>query len=161
MQTDVRKATAKDAAILASVIRRAYRDIADRFGLTPENCPTHPSNCEQRWIESDLARGVTYFLLYADGTPCGCVAVEHASREVSYLERLAVIPEKRNAGFGRRLVDRVLQEARASGAGAVSIGIIAKQVELGDWYRRLGFIDVDRRSFDHLPFEVAFLRYEL
>ena len=44
MQTDIRKATAKDAPILVRIILSAYGDVADRFGLTLENCPTHLSN---------------------------------------------------------------------------------------------------------------------
>jgi len=64
----------------------------------------------------------------------------------------------RRAGLGRRLVDRALQEARFSGAAAVSIGIIA---ELRDWYRRIGFVEAETRRFDQLPFEVEFLRYDL
>jgi N-acetylglutamate synthase-like GNAT family acetyltransferase len=158
---EIRRATLEDVDVLTDIIRRAFRDVADRFALTPENCPTHPSNCERTWIESDLSRGVFYFLLVAQGLPCGCVAVEIASPEVCYLERLAVIPERRNEGFGRRLMDRALREGEEAGATTMSVGIIAEHAEIRDWYGRLGFAEEGERSFDHLPFEVAFLRYDL
>jgi N-acetylglutamate synthase-like GNAT family acetyltransferase len=161
VEAQIRRATLGDATALTEIIRQSYRDVAGRFRLDPENCPTHPSNCERDWIESDLSRGVSYFILSSGGVACGCVAVERASAELSYLERLGVLPDRRKAGLGRQLVECALREARSSGAGAVSIGIIAEHSELRDWYRRLGFIETGTRRFDHLPFEVAFLRYEL
>lgn len=161
MQAQIRRATLEDAAALTEIIRRSYRDVAGRFHLDPENCPTHPSNCERDWVELDLSRGVSYFILSRGGMACGCVALERASPELAYLERLGVLPDRREAGLGRQLVEHALREARSSGAGAVSIGIIAEQWELRDWYRRLGFIETETRRFDHLPFEVAFLRYDL
>ena len=44
---------------------RAFRGVAERFGLTDENCPRHASNCTADWIEKDMDRGVTYFVLEA------------------------------------------------------------------------------------------------
>ena len=161
MSIDIRRATLNDVDVLTDIIRNAFRDVADRFAITPENCPTHPSNCERAWIESDLSRGVSYFLLIAQGLPCGCVAVEIASPDVCYLERLAVVPDRRNESFGRRLVNRALREAEEAGTTTMSVGIIAKHSEVRDWYGRLGFVEDDERGFDHLPFEVAFLRYHL
>jgi N-acetylglutamate synthase-like GNAT family acetyltransferase len=161
VQGDIRKATFADVDVLTSLIRRAFRDVADRFALTAENCPTHPSNCEPEWIERDLSRGVSYLVLSAQGAPCGCVAIEVAPPDTCYIERLAVVPERRNAGFGRRLVDRALLEARTAGAATVSVGIIAKHFEIRDWYRRLGFVETGSETFEHLPFEVAFLCYDL
>ena len=42
-----------------------------------------------------------------------------------------------------------------------SIGIIAKDTGLKQWYQRLGFNAGPIKTFDHLPFEVAFLSYDL
>jgi len=47
------------------------------------------------------------------------------------------------------------------GAAEVSVGIIAKHVELREWYRRLGFVESGSKAFSHLPFEVAYLCYDL
>lgn len=54
---DLSTATINDAAILTGLIRNSYRDVAQRFGLTPQNCPKHPSNCTDDWIRNDFARG--------------------------------------------------------------------------------------------------------
>jgi len=56
----IRKANQQDIPFLAQTIALAYKDVAQRFGLTPQNCPKHPSNCTGEWVQSDLDRGVIY-----------------------------------------------------------------------------------------------------
>ena len=44
----IREARRSEAGLLADIISRANQDVAQRLGLTPENCPKHPSNCRVR-----------------------------------------------------------------------------------------------------------------
>jgi len=158
---NIRKAITTDVAVLASVIRKSFRDVADRFSLTPQNCPKHPSNCTAGWIESDLARGVQYFILSQDDKPVGCVGLEHPRRDLCYLERLSVLPEWRQNGFGRTLARHAMERAKADGAKKISIGIIADQTELKHWYGGLGFVNIQTQIFSHLPFEVRFMEHTI
>ena len=153
----IRAGTQKDIAVLAEIIRSSFRDVADRFGLTQENCPKHPSNCTVDWIQGDMDRGVTYFIFEDDGLASGCVALEPAGSKLCYLERLAVRPPRRRRGFGRTLVEYVLAEAKRSGAHRVSIGVIAEQTELKSWYQKIGFVEAEDKEFAHLPFRVTFM----
>jgi ribosomal protein S18 acetylase RimI-like enzyme len=157
----VRRAAADEAAELAQLIREAFRDVAQRFALTPQNCPKHPSNCTRAWIEADFDRGVQYFILEEDGARMGCVGLEHPKPEIWYLERLCIRPARRRRGLGRMLARHALARAAAGGAQQVGIGIIADQTELGDWYARIGFAPVRRQRFAHLPFEVLFMEMPL
>ena len=157
----IREADSDDVPLLAGLIRDSFRDVAERFSLTPENCPKHPSNCEAEWIESDLARGVTYYILEHNGTPAGCVALEIAGPDLCYLERLAVLEEKRRQGFGRALVDHVFAEAKALRTKQIGIGIIAADTELKSWYQKIGFTEEETKEFEHLPFLVTFMTYQL
>jgi len=157
----IREAGPGDIPTLARIIRDSFRDVAARFALTPENCPKHPSNCTEQWIAADLARGVHYYVLLQAGRPVGCVALERASSELCYLERLAVLPEMRLKGLGGRLVRHALARAASAGARRISIGIIAEQAELGAWYMKFGFADGQTRQFPHLPFRVRLLERAL
>jgi N-acetylglutamate synthase-like GNAT family acetyltransferase len=143
------------------LIRDSFRDVAERFNLTKDNCPKHPSNCTEQWIESALAKGVNYYILENDKKPCGCVALEQAQPDLCYLERLAVIPDCRRKGFGQALVNHTLQEARKLGARIVQIAIIDEHTELKDWYKRLGFTIKNTTRFEHLPFMVTFMVMKL
>ena len=157
----IREASLADVFFLSRLIRQSYRDVAERYGLTPANCPKHPSNCTDEWIEKDMARRVRYFIIVDGNAPVGCVAIEVADAELCYLERLAVLPQERNKGLGRQLVNHVLQIAREHHLKTVSIGIIAKQSGLKRWYQKIGFAERETKEFSHLPFQVCFMTYQL
>jgi hypothetical protein len=89
----IRPCTRNDVDVLVETIRGAFRDVAERFGLTEENCPRHTSNCRADWIEKDMDRGVTYFVLESEGRVAGNVALEGVRPGLCNLERLAVLPQ--------------------------------------------------------------------
>ena len=157
----IRAATIDDVSILSGLICHCYRDVAHRFGLTPENCPKHPSNCTEEWIQNDFSRAVSYYILEHNSLPAGCAALEMPDPGLGYLERLAVLPANRRKGFGRRLIDHVFSRAQDSGIKKISIGIIAAQTELKRWYQKIGFVEGDTKEFKHLPFLVTFMTYNL
>ena len=157
----IRLATREEAPRLAGIIRAAFRDVAERFGLTAETAPTHPSFCTAAWIEKGLDKGVRYYLGEDGARAWGCVALERANPHLCYLERLAVLSEYRRTGLGKALVDHVVTEARALGARRVEIAIIADHRELRDWYLRLGFSAIKTVRFERLPFAVMFMERAL
>ena len=157
----IREANSADMSLLSRLVRQSYRDVADRFKLTPANCPKHPSNCTGEWIENDFGRGVIYFILEHRNIPAGCVAIERADDNLCYLERLAVLPHERKKGLGSQLVEYIFHTARELGSKKISIGIIAAQTELKQWYRKFGFIEGETKKFSHLPFRVTFMACEL
>ena len=95
-----------------------------------------------------------------DENPIGCVGIEKSNTDVCYLERLSVLPEMRGKHLGVRLVQHALEYAASKGARKVSIGIIAEQTELKEWYGRIGFVETQTKSFPHLPFEVCLMVIE-
>ena len=157
----IQEASDQDAGILSGLIRLSYQDVARQFNLTRENCPKHPSNCADDWIKKDLDRGVVYYLLFKEGVPAGCVAMEESDSQTCYLERLAVLPEFRHNGLGKKLVSYILDMAGKKDINTVSIGIIAEQEILRNWYETLGFVYVETKKFDHLPFQVGFMKIDL
>ena len=159
MSSKIRICTKEDVQVLAKTIRSSFLDITERFGLTPENAPRHPSNCTVDWIQKEMEDGVTYFAIENENHVFGCIALEQANSEVCYLERLAVLPNQRRSGFGKALVEHALSEAKLHGFNYISIGIIAEQTELKKWYTGLGFVEGESKEFPHLPFRVTFMSY--
>ncbi|MEN6637923.1 MAG: GNAT family N-acetyltransferase [Smithella sp.] len=159
MAHHIRTGTQADIDVLVEIIQDSFLDVAERFGLTPQNSPTHPSNCRAEWLLREINRGVTFYILENDGQPVGCAALEKINDEVCYLERLAVLPKERRKGFGEALVKHVLSNARLLDAYRVQIGIIAEHQELHDWYEKLGFEDVESRKYPQLVFRVTFMSY--
>jgi len=157
----IRTASIHNAKILANIIRASHMDVAQKFNLTLENCPKHPSNCAADWIEKDFKRGVKYYIFEHSGLAKGCIALEHANADVCYIERLSVLREYRSNGFGRKLVDHAIDTAKDLGAKEISIGTIAEFTQLNEWYKKIGFIEGEIKQFDHLPFQVLLMRYNL
>lgn len=141
----------------ARVIRNAFRTVALDFNLTRENSPTHPSFITIGRLREDRDRGVKFFGLFLRERQIGFIAVERADANLYYVERLAVLPEWRHRGYGKRLMEFAFQHARANGGKKVSIGIIDEQTILKDWYRGMGFQEISTRKFAHLPFTVCFM----
>lgn len=159
MGLQIRVGTKADIHVLVEIIQDSFLDVAERFGLTPQNSPTHPSNCRPEWLLREMNRGVTFYMLENDGQPVGCAALEKISDEVCYLERLAVLPQERRKGFGEALVKHVLSKARLLDVYRVGIGIIAEHKELQNWYEKLGFEEVESKRFPQLIFQVTLMAY--
>ena len=157
----IKEANKADISILLDILRKSFNGVAKKFNLTIENCPKNLAFCTAQRIEDDFVRGLQYYMLEDDGQTCGCVALEKATDEIFYLERLAVLPEHRRKGFGTALVNHVFDQVKETGAIRVEIGIISKDMELKSWYKRFGFISKGTRKFHHLPFVVEFMYKEL
>jgi N-acetylglutamate synthase-like GNAT family acetyltransferase len=157
----IREARKTDISQIAKVIRKSYHTVAKRYGLNTENCPKHPSNCSSAWVEGDLERGVKYYVVESESEIIGCMALEKASEQICYLERLSVIPSKRNNGVGMSLVKEFIKKAHDIGANTIGIGIISKQEDLKKWYQKIGFVQTGHKTFPHLPFDVTFMEYNL
>ncbi|MBN1868349.1 GNAT family N-acetyltransferase [Candidatus Sumerlaeota bacterium] len=153
----IREAVPKDAAALAVVVRTAYRALGERFGLTPENCPTHPSFCTQKSIEDDMARHVRYFVLEVDKRVCGCAGVERVSSELFFLTKVGVLPGYRRRGFGTLLIERALEEAQTFNALVVRVALVADQAATIRWYKKTGFIEMKTEREPNAPFAVTYL----
>ncbi len=157
----IEKASENEPRILSKLIRSSFADVAERFHLTPENCPKHPSNCTQKWIDADVKRGVSYFILKNKDIVIGCVGVERADNHTCYMERLAVLPEYRKKGFGKKLALHAIRLSKQLGVNHVGIGIIAGDTGLRNWYEKMGFKQKKTLAFDHLPFDVMLMSLNL
>ena len=157
----IREASPSEAGLVANLVADSNRGVAERFGLTAENCPKHPSQCTESWGRADLARGERYFIACDGARPIGCVAYERARVDLAYLNRLSVLPAWRRQGVGERLVRQVIDLARADAVATISIGVIGEHQELQRWYRKLGFVDGEVRTYAHLPFAVRYMSYPL
>lgn len=139
------------------IVRTAFATVAARLGLTVGNCPTHPSFITIEGLEKIRDAGMTLFGLFEGDEQAGFVAVEDAGGGVWYLEKLAVLPERRRAGYGERLVRHALEYIRSRGGRTVSIGVIDEDLPLRRWYARFGFVATARKRYPHLPFAVCFM----
>ena len=110
----------------ARVVRNAFKTVALDFNLTRENSPTHPSFITIGRLREDRNRGLKFFGLFLEGRQIGLIAVERADATLYYIERLAVLPEYRHRGYGKKLMESAFDYIRANNGKKVSIAIISE-----------------------------------
>ncbi len=62
----IRAAKDTDIDTLVTLLRSSFRDVAERFELTIENCPKNLAFCTIERIKNDLARGLIYYIFEKD-----------------------------------------------------------------------------------------------
>jgi ribosomal protein S18 acetylase RimI-like enzyme len=158
---EIVRASLENASDLAIVVSESNKGVAEQFGINADNNPKHPSFYTKEWVISDFDRGEEYFLLTQYNKAIGCVAFEQPRSDTAYLNRLSILPNHRHKGAGELLVRHIFKYAREKDIVKVSIGIIASHDILKSWYISLGFVETHTRNFEHLPFDVTYMHYEL
>ena len=139
------------------IVRRSFITVAADLNLSVENCPAHPAFISFAKLKALRGKGARTFGLFYRNRQIGFVAIEKASDTLYYMEKLAVLPEYRHRGFGKRLMDFVFDYVKQQNGDTVSIGIINESSALKNWYSDYGFVETGIRRFEHLPFVVCFM----
>lgn len=147
----------------SNLISQAFQTVAFDFNLNKDNCPTHPSFMSVEKLEEMYEKGVSMFIWKEEEKPAGFVAIEQSdsTKPWWYIEKLAVLPEYRHKGIGEELIRFAICEIGKRGGTYISIALIDEQTILKDWYTKLGFRWIASKKFDHLPFGVCFMEFEL
>ena len=133
---------------MTEILIRDYRpgDIAafdglNRAWLVGHGLLEEPDEAQLRDPEGQiLAQGGRIFVAERDGVVIGtCAVVPWSGRELE-LAKLAVSPNARGQGVGRRLVEACLDHARATGAPRVVLLSNSQLTSALKLYRGLGFV---------------------
>lgn len=142
-----------------NVIHQSFEPVAERFGLTRENYPKHTSFMPIESLQAQMQRGFYMFGLYENGKIVGYASLSDKGRSAYMLHNLAVLPEYRHNGYGRKLLDYAKEKVRALGGTIIKIDIIEENTVLKEWYLKNGFTHTGTKKFDHLPFTTGFMEW--
>jgi putative acetyltransferase len=84
-----------------------------------------------------------FALLAHDEGPAGCVAFRSLGGNDGEIRRLFVSPNQRTAGLGRRLVTRLIEQAKADGFQRLFLNTLPTMTHAIALYESLGFIPTD------------------
>ncbi len=148
-----------------NVLRKSFLTVAHEFNLTKETVPSNPAFITLNRLEEMQNKGIKLFGLYSDKEHgkklIGFIAIEKADDFLYYLEKLAVLPEYRHRGYGKKLLDFASDYVNKKMGKKISIGIINENLILKNWYKKHNFIETGIKLFDHLPFTVCYLEKEI
>ena len=143
-------------SVIGALVRHSNAPVAKQFNLTPKNCPTHPTFCDDNSLLAKLNHpGVICLGGYINEALVGFVALVPRKRRVYELTRLCVAQEQRGLGFGNMLLDESLRILRKQKARKIAINIIDANEGLKRWYIRYGFRETAKREYDSVPFVVC------
>ena len=91
------------------------------------------------------APSVRFFVARRDGQALGCAGLRIDQAGWGELKRMFVSPEARGLKLGRRLLDRIEEEARREGLGCLRLETGIYQPEALGLYRSAGY--VERKAF--------------
>jgi predicted GNAT family N-acyltransferase len=115
----------------------AARRVREQVFIDEQDCPP-----DEEWDGHDETS--RHVLGRVDGEAVATArwrAVPHGDAIVAKLERFAVLASHRGQGYGTKLVERVLDDARRAGFDTF---LIHAQAHLEDWYDDLGFTSTGR-----------------
>ncbi len=152
----------KELNDLLVVIQESFLTVAKDFNLTKENAPTNPAFITMDKLVEAIGNKLDFYVAAENNRIVGCIGIQPGKKEKEYyIERLAVLPEYRHFGYGKKLLDKAIDEIRKRNARYISIGIINENKVLKEWYSKNGFIEYETKKYDHLPFTVCLMGIDL
>jgi diamine N-acetyltransferase len=152
-----------DLSEIVHVLNVSHGTVAKDFGFTKENNPGNNAFVDETTLQDQLGKGIDLYALSVDNKLIGCVALEKSKRETDtfYIEKVSIIPEYRNQGYGIKLMEFATSLIKKSGGKFVSIALIDAHIKLKNWYVSQGFKETGTKDFEHLPFRVCFMNRKI
>lgn len=89
-------------------------------------------------IRSSILAGERYFFVISGGEKVGYVGYSMNDSEL-HVDKLYLLPEARGKGLGRKVMETILDEAKAYGCPLVSLTVNVDNKGARRFYERLGF----------------------
>ena len=159
----IRQITKKDIPECVDIIRKSFKTVADEYGFTIENAPrfTAFATTVERlsWqFENEPSK---MFVYEQDGVMCGYYSLLMQDNNECELNNLAVLPEYRHCGIGKKLLEHAYETAKAQGCKTMNIGIVEENTKLRKWYEQNGAVHTGTKKFDFFPFTCGYMVKEL
>ena len=146
--------------IVASIIRKSFKNQAEELGLTVEKHSGYAAFETSQKVKRRIGRGEHVFLAYVGEEPVGTITFSVDSKQPvnGYIERLAVLPEFRGNGYGRELMGYAEEQLRKASVVCVELAIVKQFKSLQEFYEQLGYNPTETVKYEFLPFEVLLIQ---
>ena len=140
LRTRLREAVNQDK----DAVRRIVFEVLTEYGLKPDPADTD-ADLEDLEL-SYFRRGGVFYVLEDSGRIVGCGGLYRLDSGELEIRKMYLLPEARGHGEGRRLLEKLLEDARDSKASRVVLETATVLVEAVALYERYGFQRIENRS---------------
>ena len=153
----------KDLSAIVGILNVSHGTVAKDFEFTKDNNPTNNAFIDEQTLSVQLNKGIDLYAMLNNDKLIGCIAIEKSTNETDtfYIEKVSIIPEFRNRGYGIKLMDFAITKIKEFGGKVISIALIDSNIKLKKWYLSQGFIETGTKDFIHLPFRVCFMNKQI
>ena len=128
------------------IVSKREQDVEQLFGLAKTAFAGNPRWSDRRVL--DALREDVVFVAREHGRPAGYVAIRQGPDRTMVVEQLFVAPGHEHHGIGHRLLAHAEGYAIAGHADTLFIEVEEDNVAARSFYRRSGFVPVDRELFE-------------
>jgi GNAT superfamily N-acetyltransferase len=155
-----------DSKIITEIINRAFLDFAKEFNFTKENAPNHLAFINSDGVEAWLMKGLNMYGYKIDDKIIGCAGYSYYKDQIYLMERLATLPEYRNLGVGKKIIEFIEDKIKNTGGRIVEIHVTDKNEVLRQWYKKQGYVEirieeVNIPGIERVPFKACIMHKKL
>ena len=133
----------------ADLVRGLFHEYADSLGI---DLDFQGFDTEVAQLPGKYAAPAGRVLLAIRGSESlGCVAMRPLNGTSCEMKRLYVRPQARGEQLGRKLAERICQEAREAGYSRICLDTLPTMVTAQQLYQRLGFRSIEPYVFNPIP----------
>jgi len=155
-----------DSKIISFILNRAFLTFAQEYNFTKENAPNHLAFIKSNDIKIWLSNGFKMYGYKIEEEIIGCIGYSYIKEHEYLIERLAVLPENRNKGIGKELVNYIENVIVKLNGKISELHVTDKNIQLINWYKKQGYKeirieDVKIPGIENVPFKACVMRKEL
>lgn len=158
----IKKLEAFELPLAVQVIRTSFATVANELGLTEQNCPRYVAFATTlERFQNQFNWGWYLYGFYDERQLVGYVAISKIedADNVYEIHNLAILPEYRHKGYGKRLLDFCIEKVNELGGIKIAISITEENIVLKNWYIANGFIHTGTKKFEFFPFTCGYMEY--
>ncbi len=153
------EATPGDAALVARMVRRAFRPQAAILGVNKVDHPYYAAFQTAARVRQRMAEGGQVVIAWRGEEPVGTLTYMRGRHhpDDGWIERVAVLPEYRRRKYGEALMAHAEKRLRKLGAKKLRLAIVKQFDHLRRFYERQGYRATETKRYPGMPFEVEFM----
>jgi len=131
-----------DSKIISCILNKAFLTFAQEFNFTKENAPNHLAFINPDGVEAWLNNGLKMYGYKIEDKIFGCAGYSYFKDQIYLIERVATLPEYRNLGVGKKLMNFIEKKIKEIGGKIAEIHVTDKNTVLREWYKKQGYVEI-------------------